>query len=41
MHSHQQDVETEDRSGVADDPTTHVVPFYVHCVNCFMGWFHV
>ena len=27
---------------VADEPTTvHVVPFYVHCVNCFMRWFHV
>ena len=26
---------------VADEPTTHVVPFYVHCVNCFMSWFHV
>jgi len=22
-------------------PTAHVVPFYVHCVNCFMSWFHV
>jgi len=21
---------------VADEPTAHVVPFYVHCVNCFM-----
>ena len=26
---------------VADEPPTHVVPFYVHCVNCFMSWFHV
>jgi len=26
---------------VADQPTTHVVPFYVHCVNCFMSWFRV
>jgi len=26
---------------VADEPTTHVVSFYVHCVNCFMSWFHV
>ena len=26
---------------VADEPTTHVVPFYVHCMNCFMSWFHV
>ena len=25
---------------VADEPTTHV-PFYVHCVNYFMSWFHV
>jgi len=26
---------------VADEPTTHIVPFYVHCVFCFMSWFHV
>ena len=26
---------------VADEPITQVVPFYVHCVNCFMSWFHV
>ena len=26
---------------VADEPTTHVAPFYVHCINCFMSWFHV
>jgi len=25
---------------VADEPTTHAVPFYVHCVNCFM-WLYV
>ena len=28
-------------TAVADEPTTHVVSFYVHCVNCFMSWFHV
>ena len=22
---------------VADEPTTHVVPFYIHCVNCFIN----
>jgi len=22
---------------VADEPTTHVVPFYIYCVNCFIN----
>ena len=26
---------------VADEPTTYVVFFNVHCVNCFMSWFLV